>query len=120
MLGTLIGSVGSAGAMVASDEELVGIHEAFWLRLLDNECPLYSRYAVLRISLDIYDRRLQREGGSFMGESSWIARRPAESLDWGGAGRGGGPEDQSKATRIQRELCLVRIGKETADEAMEM
>jgi len=33
------------------------------------------------------DRRLQREGGSFMGKASWIGRRPAERLDRGGAGR---------------------------------
>jgi len=47
-----------------------------------------------------------------MGESSWIARRPAESLDRGGAGRWDGSdsgEDHSTAIRKQRNNCLMRV-----------
>lgn len=80
MFGTPIGSAGSAEAMVASDEKLVGNGEAFWKDLLNDEC-------INTANVPRSDRRLQRESGSFMGESSWIARRPAESLDRGGAGR---------------------------------
>lgn len=80
VFGTPIGSAGSARTMVASDEELVGNEEAFWMGLLNYEC-------INTANVPRSDRRLQREGGSFMGETSWIARRPAESLDRGGAGR---------------------------------
>ncbi len=80
VFGTLIGSAGSAEAMVTSDEKLVGNEEAFWMSLLNDE-------GINTANVPRSDRRLQRESGSFMGESSWIARRPAESLDRGGAGR---------------------------------
>lgn len=44
VFGTPIGSVGAVVAMVASDEKWVGNAETLWMRLLDNECTLYSKY----------------------------------------------------------------------------
>jgi len=38
VFGTPIGSAGSAKAMVASDEKLVGNEEGFWMGLLNDEC----------------------------------------------------------------------------------